>query len=625
MKNTRKKGFTIVELVIVIAIIAILAAVLIPTFSNIIKKSNLSADKQAVREMNEALAQWEAANGYPEVKDVEQAQMILKVMQILADAGYNTINWQCLTSGYEVYWYRQDNRMILYNANDAAIEYPDEYVGTSTMVDAAHGFFIYNYNHVEAQKFDLSLGSSTGVSGQTSFSASVSKTQNTGLNSNESANLSALNSVVSNASVKGSIASSVGGSSSDNIYVYATREVVSSEIANAYASMQVSAVGTTLNPVILKSNGDLVENLYYIAVVQKEGATLEEIKVAEAQAASYVYTVFDQMTTGKVDDNATIVLAPGTKLDCSEKEWAPCKTFSGYFGTSNDSDPVVISGARLTAATGHSQTVAFNGSSSKYFVTGFFGTIYGDTTIENVRFEDINVNTPATDYVITAEDIGGGLDKNMRNTVGIIGGVTDGWDGTSYNAGNITLRNIEVAASCSIIGRGCAGGLIGYVGSANKDGNGKASTIKLTIEGCKVHATVASTDNTSSSSYGCCGGIVGFFCRSDSFDVLVKNVTFDGKADGFTMVAPLVGDLQYCKAFKVEGNNSFENATLDTNKTAKTVCGIYYGSSKFNGSSANTPITVTGNIAYNSSYKAYKVSHTGKSYKYDNTNRFAQD
>ena len=625
MKNTRKKGFTIVELVIVIAVIAILAAVLIPTFSNIIKKANLSADKQAVREMNEALAQWEAANGYPEVKDVEQAQMILKVMQILADAGYNTINWQCLTNGYEVYWYRQDNRMILYNANDAAIEYPDEYVGTKVMVDAAHGFFIYNYNHVEAQKFDLSLGSSTGVSGQSSFSSSISKTQNTGLNSNEAENLSALNSAVGNADIKNSIASSVGGSGSDQIYVYASREVVSSDIANAYASMQVSAVGTTLNPVILKSNGDLVENLYYIAVVQKEGATLEEINTAKAQAASYVYTVFDQMTTGKVDDNATIVLAPGTQLDCSEKEWAPCKTFSGYFGTSDASNPIVISGARLTPATGHSQTVAFNGSSSKYFVTGFFGTVYGDTTIENVRFEGIEISTPATDYVVTAQDIGGGLDKNMRNTVGIIGGVTDGWDGSAYHSGNIVIRNVEVASSCSIIGRGCAGGLIGYVGSSNSSGDGKAPAISLTIDGCKVHATVASTDNTSSSSYGCCGGIVGFFCRSSSFNVVVKDVTFDGKADGFTMVAPLVGDLQYCKSFEVKGANHFENATLDTNKTAKTVCGIYYGTSKLNGTP--TRINVTGTIAYDTAVKdkAYKTSHTGDTYTYNDTARFVKD
>lgn len=48
MKNNRK-GFTITELVIVIAVIAILAAVLIPTFSSIIKKANKSSDLQAAR------------------------------------------------------------------------------------------------------------------------------------------------------------------------------------------------------------------------------------------------------------------------------------------------------------------------------------------------------------------------------------------------------------------------------------------------------------------------------------------------------------------------------------------------------------------------------------------------
>ena len=52
MKNLKnKKGFTIVELVIVIAVIAILAAVLIPTFSNVIKdakESAIAADARAV-------------------------------------------------------------------------------------------------------------------------------------------------------------------------------------------------------------------------------------------------------------------------------------------------------------------------------------------------------------------------------------------------------------------------------------------------------------------------------------------------------------------------------------------------------------------------------------------------
>ena len=48
MKKMNNKGFTIVELVIVIAVIAILAAVMIPTFSGIVEKANLSALEQKV-------------------------------------------------------------------------------------------------------------------------------------------------------------------------------------------------------------------------------------------------------------------------------------------------------------------------------------------------------------------------------------------------------------------------------------------------------------------------------------------------------------------------------------------------------------------------------------------------
>lgn len=49
MKNTKKKGFTIVELVIVIAVIAILAAVLIPTFTSVIAKANESKAMQQAK------------------------------------------------------------------------------------------------------------------------------------------------------------------------------------------------------------------------------------------------------------------------------------------------------------------------------------------------------------------------------------------------------------------------------------------------------------------------------------------------------------------------------------------------------------------------------------------------
>lgn len=44
--HNKKRGFTIVELVIVIAVIAILSAVMVPTFSGIVNKAKKSAAEQ---------------------------------------------------------------------------------------------------------------------------------------------------------------------------------------------------------------------------------------------------------------------------------------------------------------------------------------------------------------------------------------------------------------------------------------------------------------------------------------------------------------------------------------------------------------------------------------------------
>ena len=79
MKRTNKKGFTIVELVIVIAVIAILAAVLIPTFTGLVDKANVSADQQAVRQMNTVLA---ASDAEDDIKTVADAVLALREANI---------------------------------------------------------------------------------------------------------------------------------------------------------------------------------------------------------------------------------------------------------------------------------------------------------------------------------------------------------------------------------------------------------------------------------------------------------------------------------------------------------------------------------------------------------------
>ena len=70
MKRNNKKGFTIVELVIVIAVIAILSAVMIPTFSGITTKAQESArDQEAKNALTNYLGTYDFTAGSMESID----------------------------------------------------------------------------------------------------------------------------------------------------------------------------------------------------------------------------------------------------------------------------------------------------------------------------------------------------------------------------------------------------------------------------------------------------------------------------------------------------------------------------------------------------------------------------
>ena len=104
MRNTNKKGFTIVELVVVVAVIAILAAVLIPTVSGIIKKANIASDTTVAKNMNTALAEYSAENGDPE--DFEE------VLVAIEKAGYVLANLNAKANGNLYAWDKANNQIV---------------------------------------------------------------------------------------------------------------------------------------------------------------------------------------------------------------------------------------------------------------------------------------------------------------------------------------------------------------------------------------------------------------------------------------------------------------------------------------------------------------------------------
>ena len=116
IKRNNKKGFTIVELVIVIAVIAILAAVLIPTFAGIINKANQSADMQAVRQMNTLLA----------MEDVNKPQSISEAKTVLLASNIDMQDYKPLAKNMYFYWVKSLNRVLYVNA-DNTVKYPEEY------------------------------------------------------------------------------------------------------------------------------------------------------------------------------------------------------------------------------------------------------------------------------------------------------------------------------------------------------------------------------------------------------------------------------------------------------------------------------------------------------------------
>ncbi len=100
-----RRAFTITELVIVIAVIAILAAVLIPTFTSLVNRANESADIQTVKNLNTILSSEEAFGN--------RANTIEEALEQALDGGYKVENLTPTGDGYDIVWDKENNRFAL--------------------------------------------------------------------------------------------------------------------------------------------------------------------------------------------------------------------------------------------------------------------------------------------------------------------------------------------------------------------------------------------------------------------------------------------------------------------------------------------------------------------------------
>jgi prepilin-type N-terminal cleavage/methylation domain-containing protein len=113
----RQKGFTLVELLVVIAIIAILATVSIIGYTQFIKRANMSADQQAVTQMNTLLEGLDVNNEPDDVVDL---------WAYLNETGLNAEDYKPLTKDHYFFWDKSINRILLVDKENKVI-FPKAY------------------------------------------------------------------------------------------------------------------------------------------------------------------------------------------------------------------------------------------------------------------------------------------------------------------------------------------------------------------------------------------------------------------------------------------------------------------------------------------------------------------
>ena len=133
-----RKGFTIVELVIVIAVIAVLTAVLIPTFIHLTKKAKTSVDASLVANLNKALVIEEEETG-------KKPETMYDAVQGLKNQGFLVA--QLITkSDDDLVYSVEKNKFFLSSDVDASKKHEYWHIESSVPAEQTWSIYAYNWN-----------------------------------------------------------------------------------------------------------------------------------------------------------------------------------------------------------------------------------------------------------------------------------------------------------------------------------------------------------------------------------------------------------------------------------------------------------------------------------------------
>lgn len=492
MKASKKRGFTIIELVIVIAVIAILAAVLIPTFANIIQKANVANDVALARNMNTILIADEATNG--------RSTDMYDVLIALEQGGFKLENLNPRADGNVFAWDKANNQIVylekgstkpIFQAKEIGNNKGDLYITTrKPEVFADYPGYSYYFASDISGNITLDEGSclDTGefalngnVSVKTNKDVEIQGTIN-GTITVDSTNGKITNySVVENVVIVNTAATSY----------HERGHVAAMEIQNSLTGKVVLENDAYVEKLTNNRTNGTVESKGYVKAVDEKSSDKTSVKPTTENKYALEIGTYDQLVNfrNKVNAGASysgMTVKLTADIDISERAWTPigaayrdkviaekekAKVFQGTF----DGQGHTITGLTNT---GFKISSVFKGSNSttpagySEYVFGLFGSVY-NATIKDIVMAKVNIDLACDEK-----------EKVVGDSVGAIVGFAAG------DSNGVTINNCKVLSG-SVVGYDAVAGIVGRSYSAN-----------TTISNCENAATVTAIRRAS--------GILGF-------------------------------------------------------------------------------------------------------------------
>lgn len=486
-KYTNKRGFTIVELIIVIAVIATLAAVLIPTFGGLIKQAQEAADKALVESLNKSLA-LDVDNKHNTMHDAlaataKQGFVVEKIGSKVVD---NEILWD---SRNDCFVYLKDGTINYIPDSKTKDVAPDEqYVYwkiTKDEVPATSDYSVYlasgNVATVTLSGFGFDAGDNTSV--QTITYQGASKAKEIVIRTNSADTMLTVNGYIAGNdgdTIKhyGTVGQVVANVAMHCYYEFGTSSYMQLKqgkvVVNKNASVKLLYAAPENNATIeVATNGGVVENAYAAEDVTNAGnVTIEKKDAAEIEKM------------GKEALN----IGAGRVVQLGEDKYISLDELKNAWNNNDDVNNSVVKATsvfNIIADVDMYGNVWTDGIGS---ATDFTGTINGNGhTIKNFTFNSSSgegglIQNAAT---VTIKDLS--FENSSVVAKGKVGTVVG-----YCHSGELTLENVKVLSG-SVNSEQYAGGLVGkskgdtYLKDCSNNAN---ITAKIGPEGGS-HAMVA--------------------------------------------------------------------------------------------------------------------------------------